>query len=1222
MVTFFHPQPGDIPVNDDKGITLAEPGLRPNWLVDSQEDRAVAIAVSNLMQDMQAVTGETQRPINEVDECSPSICIGTVGCSSWIDSAASSGLIDLSPLSKAKDGSRWEGFTLQVAEDGILYIAGVDRRGTIYGIYTLSQAIGVSPLHWWGDVPPRQQERISLPRGLRVFDWPSVKYRGFFINDEEELDNWARQHTEDGTIGPQTYKHVFDLILRLRGNYLWPAMHVNAFNADPRNGQLAQTMGIVIGSSHCDMLLRNNQHEWDPWVKKQSKSVSYDYSIPRQNRDMIKRYWSQSVDANKNYEVTWTLGMRGIHDTGFTTKAIDQDSSLDTTGRKKARVKLLSTVIQDQINILKNHLGSKASVAPKLFIPYKEVLPLYDAGLEVPDDVTIMWVNDNYGYMRRFPNKTERSRKGGNGVYYHNSYWAPPRTSYRCTSSTPLALMQDQLGQCWNKGIRQIWVDNLGAIKRLELEGAYFLHLAWNADEQHRCLAARDFVTQWFKETFASDQGSEAADLCMSYYQINNETKIEHIHEWSFSQTGYGDEAGERLALLRALCERSNALEKKLNPSLRESYCELIGLKIRMCYYVCAQFYHADRSRLNNSSAGLPADNRQMELSHLFERMIQSLVLWYNKVLASGKWDGIFSPGQFPPPTLPQHPACRPAITMSDQGLGLRPNGGDRLFDITQSKQIKLLFDPYGLAEQWIDLYAMGPCEQEIEVYSNRDWIRVKEYQSVIHDEQRIHIIIENAWAHAGQRANLTITTNPSKSDGNKTIGSHKGNIDIMVGTAPHLSRDFTGYVEADGFISMDPTRGQIECDQTGVTSWIPTADLGRFGNDLMQTVGQTDKVRNNSACLSLYFWLKTPGQHYLEIHRLPTLNSRGRKRVLIDLDYKKSMILESPTTDELLGNWQDAIVDNSERLTIPLPHLDAGPHHIGLHVIDESFGIDKIVLYTKPRRPGHLGPCFSAWLSGNGDQSIVREYSKILAFQPAPNRTAFDLPLHRLSRDEFNFDLDKLPEKPLPYFDRFYWQHGGLYTKPRLVWPTKTGSEAQGSLSPLKKQQNRVYLETQGCLNPNDAAWVSSLQESNTGWVHTDAPTHGGKGLAMRAEPTGRICPDPAQAPTINLSFDIKQEGNYTLWLFDQFASDLEDSCYFFLNGILLDPSDLFPRGGRLMTYATEHVWGWSEITQIYLSKRRHTLSLAPHRSGMKIARIYLACDGSEPPLDKDWPQ
>lgn len=1192
--------------------------------MDSQEDQAVTIAAANLMQDMQAVTGEVQRPINEIDECSPSICIGTVGRSSWIDSAASSGLIDLSPLSSIKNGPRWEGFTLQIAADDVLYIAGTDRRGTIYGIYTLSQAIGVSPLHWWGDVPPRQQERISLPQRLCVFDWPSVKYRGFFINDEEELDNWARRHTNDGTIGPQTYKQVFDLILRLRGNYLWPAMHVNAFNADPRNGQLAQTMGIVIGSSHCDMLLRNNQHEWDPWVKEQAKSVSYDYSIPGQNRDMIKRYWAQSVDKNKNYEVTWTLGMRGIHDTGFTTTAIDQDSNLTAAGRTKARVQLLNTIIHDQINILKNYLGKKASVAPKLFIPYKEVLPLYDAGLEVPDDVTIMWVNDNYGYMRRFPNKAERNRKGGNGVYYHNSYWAPPRTSYRCTSSTPLALMQDQLGQCWSRGIRQIWIDNLGAIKRLELEGAYFLHLAWNADENHECLAARNFVDHWFNETFASDLGSEAADLCMSYYRINNETKIEHIHEWSFIQTGYGDEAGERLAAIRDLSERSYALEKKLDPSRRESYRELIDLKIRMCYYVSAQFYHADRSRLNNKLVGLPADNRQMELSHLFRRMIQSLVLWYNKVLTNGKWDEIFSPGRFPPPTLPQYPACRPAITMLDQGLGLRPNGCDQIFDITQAKQIKLLFDPYGRADQWIDLYALGSCKQEVEIYSNRDWIRVKEYRSVIDDEQRIHIIIENAWAHAGQRASLIITTKPYSWDGEKAKESTEGSIDISVGAAPRFNPNFRGYIEADGFVSMDPSRGQVESDQAGVTSWQPRADLGRFGNDLMQTVGQTDTVRGDSACLSFCFWLKSPGKHYLEIHRIPTLNSRGRKRILIDIDDKKNMILESPTTDELLGNWQEAIVYNSERLTITLPHLDAGLHHIGLRVIDEAFGIDKIVLYTKPCRRGHLGPCFSTWLSGNGDQSIVCEYARILAFQPAPRRNTLDIPLHHLSQNEFHFDIDKLPEKPIPYFDRFYWQHGGLYTRPRLVCLTgaDADSEVQGPLTPVKKEQNRVYLETQSCLNQDDEAWVSSFHESNTGWFHTDAPTHGGKGLAMRAEPTGRIWPDPTKTPTINLSFNIGHEDNYLLWIFDQFASDLEDSCYFFLDSVLIEPSRLFPRGGRLMTYATEHVWGWSEIAQIHLSKRRHTLSIAPQRSGMRIARIYLACDGSQPPLDKDWPQ
>ena len=234
-------------------------------------------------------------------------------------------------------------------------------------------------------MPVRHHERICLPGDLRIFDWPSVKYRGFFINDEEGLDDWARLHTPDGTIGPTTYEKVFDLILRLGGNYLWPAMHVNAFNADQRNGRLAQSMGVVIGSSHCDMLLRSNQHEWDPWVASQGGHVDYDYSLPGRNRDMIRRYWSQSVDMNRNYEVTWTLGMRGIHDTGLTTRAIDEDPNLDQKDRLQARVDLLGRVIHDQRDILRQHLGRPPQNVPQLFIPYKEVLPLYDAGLDLPE---------------------------------------------------------------------------------------------------------------------------------------------------------------------------------------------------------------------------------------------------------------------------------------------------------------------------------------------------------------------------------------------------------------------------------------------------------------------------------------------------------------------------------------------------------------------------------------------------------------------------------------------------------------------------------------------------------------------------------------------------------------------------------------------------------------------------------------------------------------------
>lgn len=292
-----------------------------------------------------------------------------------------------------------------------------------------------------------------------------MQYRGIFLNDEEELDAWAKLHTADGAIGPATYCRIFELILRLKGNYIWPAMHVNAFNADPENGRLADEMGVVVGTSHCDMLLRSNQHEFDPWVEKKGyHELLYDYSLPGQ-RSRLREYWRESVEQNASYEVSFTLGMRGIHDSGFRTRAIDEDASLSEEEKRTARVRLLEEVIRDQREIIRTTLHhARADEALQVFIPYKEVLPLYDAGLELPDDVTVMWTNDNFGHIRRYPSERERRRRGGHALYFHSSYWAPAPLSYLFINSIPLAQTGCELRKAYREGIRKIWVDMEGRL--------------------------------------------------------------------------------------------------------------------------------------------------------------------------------------------------------------------------------------------------------------------------------------------------------------------------------------------------------------------------------------------------------------------------------------------------------------------------------------------------------------------------------------------------------------------------------------------------------------------------------------------------------------------------------------------------------------------------------------------------------------------------------------
>lgn len=569
-------------------------GQKIRLRVDEQEPEAVKIATSNLVCDLERTLGIFAE-INAAcrEDSLPEIVIGTLGVSHAIQ-----GMVDSTLLYDERDTLRKEAY-LHCLHEGRLVIAGSDRRGTIYGIYDLCEALGVSPWHFWADVPVKIKQEFVLPQGYQKMDYPSVEYRGIFINDEEELEAWVQNYMGESTIGVKTYEKVFELLLRLRANYIWPAMHVNSFNLTPENGALADRMGIVVGTSHCDMLMRSNYREWKPWIEKKGYTDAvYDYSIEGRNREILREYWRESVGQNRDYEVCYTLGMRGIHDSGFETRELEGRTEEEI---RSAKITLLEKIIADQRAILRETLGHETMMT---FVPYKEVLELYDNGLEVPEDMTLVWANDNYGYIRRYPSEKEKRRRGGNGIYYHNSYWAPSGMSYVFLCSIPLAHTRNELQKAWDEGIRKLWVLNSGAMKPLEQEISFFLQLAWEIGKPGALTEdVEAWVEDWANRTFTGgrdeqfsivgiksahtdlcdaadticDMGEEASDrnrnrsfgkevsrLLNDFSQLTNVRKQENMDYDVFSQTAYGDEAAMRIHQYEELFARGNALYEGL----------------------------------------------------------------------------------------------------------------------------------------------------------------------------------------------------------------------------------------------------------------------------------------------------------------------------------------------------------------------------------------------------------------------------------------------------------------------------------------------------------------------------------------------------------------------------------------------------------------------------------------------------------------------------------
>ncbi|MCV2394439.1 glycosyl hydrolase 115 family protein [Actinotalea sp. M2MS4P-6] len=1184
------------------GLTIAARGATTVVAVDPAESPAVRRAAEDLARDLGKVCGAV---VEEGPSSAAHVVLGTIGTSPAIDAAIGAGVLDIAPL--RQDGTlRWEGYVLQVVGE-TLYVAGTDRRGTIYGIYELCEQAGVSPWWWWGDVPVKAREHVTLRPDAVVHDWPSVRYRGVFLNDEEELDAWAAAHTADGTIGPETYRRVFELLLRLKANYLWPAMHVNAFNHDPENGRLADEMGIVVGSSHCDMLLRSNEHEFRPWCAAQGEQVEYDYSVPGHNQDMLREYWRGSVRQNGAYEVSWTVGMRAIHDSGFTTRTIDADESLSPEQKHRAKVDMLGEVIADQRRLLTEGLGDRAATALQLFIPYKEVLPLYDSGLDLPDDVTVVWANDNFGHVRRLPSEAERARSGGHGLYYHSSYWSPPPRSYLATSSTPLALMRHELEKSWRHGIRTLWVDNVGGLKPLELETEYFLRYAWDV-ERAPDAPPHDFVRAWADRTFSGGHGERIASMLSTYYRVNQQRKIEHLAADVFPQTGYGDEAGRRLAVLRDLVDESLDLLAALPDAERDAFAQLVAVKVHLAYLVNGEFVHADRSTLAHEQGKLAAADHHLAVSRAFADAAGALIDFYNGTMSDGRWEHIFTPKDFPPPTMALFPPGRPALQIpAESELGVVVRGDD-----APVASPELVLGPDGPSSSWLELFPTGARPVRYAITAD-DWITVSEPVGEVATEARLGVTLAGTagptGTAAGRRGSIRI----------RDLGTG-AETTVAVRVAAAAPTGVPGYVEADGVVAIDaarPDRPAAGAD----ASWRVVPDLGRDTTGLLESTGA---ARSESEAVEYDVHLLTPGAHVLELHRLPTLTSTGRIRVGVSVDEHATVTVESPTTDEHRGVWDQAVLDGVERLRLRLPYLVAGPHTVRLHALDPDVGLSKLVLYTAAERPTNLGPPVS--------RHDGRPWTGTTDPDPAQDPRPF---LDRLARAVYRTDPATVPLPDVRYADSTFWATETTFKRPTErpqanLGPATHTARPDGTKDLLAALDTGIHrevggtiaIEAEAALVEGPTAWTTpSLAGPPARWRHTQAETDGRTGLAMHVPQRGLVWDDPATAPGLHYRLDVTSPGTWHVWLLVKFDDKTDDSCVLALDGTPQPVTEQFC-GGDLYTFGTQQVWMWVHLADLAITAGPHTLSVLAGESGLRVDRIHLTTHDDLPPADAAWPR
>ena len=565
-----------------------------------------------------------------------------------------------------------DGFRIFI-KNGRIVVEGNSGRGTAYGILELSRMAGVSPWIWWGDVVPQRKERLVMPEGFHTEQAPSVAYRGIFINDEDwSLRNWAWKHYEKtdqfGAMGPKTYKAIFQLLLRLRANAIWPGMHTGTpgFFTIKGNKEMADSFGILIGTSHCEPLLRNNVAEWD-----HAKRGAYNYIT---NREQVQQYWIERLKEVKGSEEFFTIGMRGIH-----------DGSMEGVKTKKEKLEGLQRVIDDQRELIRKYYDKNVEKVPQVFIPYKEVLEIMESGLKVPDDVTLMWCDDNYGYMTRLSDAEQQKRSGGGGVYYHLSYWGRPHDYLWLTTTQP-GLVYSEMKAAYDHNCRKLWIVNVHDPKVAAYDLEFFLDMAWDIDAI-KPNTINQHLERWLCTQFGEKAGKKLFPAMKEFYRLCSIRKPEfmgwtqveladrkayprgrsHVIDTEFSESEFGNEMDRYLIQYAEISQWVDRFAEQVRPELRDAYFAHVQYPVKASAAMAGKMLYAQKARskyMGQTDKAMEGREDYMQATAATSmrcyREIQELTRKYN-ALGNGKWTGIMNMmprdlNVFNPPTLPYLP--------------------------------------------------------------------------------------------------------------------------------------------------------------------------------------------------------------------------------------------------------------------------------------------------------------------------------------------------------------------------------------------------------------------------------------------------------------------------------------------------------------------------------------------------------------------------------------
>ncbi len=583
-----------------QSFQIIKDGEPAELCVSANADKGVVRAVNSLASDIEAVCGTRPAIVNAVDASRPQVVIGQLD-----DEMFRAAAVDASQLRDSTEKH------LIITEPQRLTIAGADKRGVIYGIYTLSERLGVSPWAWWADVPVAHQSNVALPVGTTTQGCPKVKYRGIFINDEWPSFGWWCID-KFGGVNHKAYEHVFELLLRLKANFMWPAMWASAFyDDDKENGPLANEMGIVMGTSHHEPMALAQQD----WKRRGTGDWNY-----KTNAEGLEKFWRTGIERCKNWETVVTVGMRG-----------DGDEPMGAS----TEIDLLTKIVKRQRKIIADVTGKKASQTPQVWALYKEVLDYYEKGMKVPDDVTLLLCDDNWGNVRRLPDVGSKPRKGGYGMYYHVDYVGDPR-NYKWLNVSQVERIWDQMELCYRHGVSELWILNVGDLKPMEYPIQFFLDLAWNP-EAIKASDIHQHTVDFCKMQFGPDNAEQIADMIARYTKFNSRRTPEMLDDQTYSLENY-DEWRRVRDDYRDLESDAMRMAYLLPRNMQDAFDELVLFPITACANLYDMYYSVAVNKKLAAQGDVAANHWADRVKNLYERD-SLLTRHYNHDIAGGKWN-------------------------------------------------------------------------------------------------------------------------------------------------------------------------------------------------------------------------------------------------------------------------------------------------------------------------------------------------------------------------------------------------------------------------------------------------------------------------------------------------------------------------------------------------------------------------------------------------------